>query len=133
MYKRNNDVRSFSYVRAVAIIKSHSKEILCADDIKEVRDLSKSMFQKVKEIIETGSIVKMQKFSNSEEMTVRKNLEKVWGVGPKKAKEFYNKGVKSVEDLRKRPELISKQMAVGLKYFDEFAVRIPRDKVSRIF
>ena len=38
-----------------------------------------------------------------------------------------------MSDLRKRPELISKNISVGLKYYDEFLERIPRDKVTRMF
>lgn len=54
-------------------------------------------------------------------------------MGTKKAKEFYDKGIRTVEDLRAHPQLISKNMAVGLKYFEEFNRRIPREKVARVF
>jgi nucleotidyltransferase/DNA polymerase involved in DNA repair len=50
-------------------------------------------------------------------MNVCKELEKVWGIGCKKAKEFFDMGIKTIEDLKKRPELITKNMSVGLKYF----------------
>jgi len=42
-------------------------------------------------------------------------------------------GIKTIEQLKKRPDLITKNMAIGLKYFDEFSKRIPREKVTRIF
>jgi len=54
-------------------------------------------------------------------------------LGSKKAKDLYNMGIKTIEQLKKRPDLITKNMAIGLKYFDEFSKRIPREKVTRIF
>lgn len=91
------------------------------------------MKDKIKEILTTGHLSLLNKYSVKEEINVCKELEKVWGIGAKKAKEFYDIGIKTVADLRKRPELISKNMAVGLKYFEEFSKRIPREKVTRIF
>lgn len=42
-------------------------------------------------------------------------------------------GIKTIEDLKKRPDIITKNMKVGLKYVEEFSQRIPREKVTRIF
>lgn len=75
------------------------------------------MKEKIKEILTTGHLSLLNRYTVKEEISVCKELEKVWGIGSKKAKEFYDMGLKTVEDLRKRPELISKNMAVGLKYF----------------
>jgi DNA polymerase/3'-5' exonuclease PolX len=92
------------------------------------------MADKIKELLETGTMSKLKNFTQREENIVCKDLERVWGIGPKKAKEFYDQGVKTVEDLRKRPDLItSKNMAIGLKYFEELQCRIPREKVTRIY
>jgi nucleotidyltransferase/DNA polymerase involved in DNA repair len=32
----------------------------------------------------------------------------VWGLGPKGAEKLYNKGIKSIDDLRKNEELLTK-------------------------
>jgi|LakMenE18May11ns_1017448.scaffolds.fasta_scaffold6280169_1 nucleotidyltransferase/DNA polymerase involved in DNA repair len=39
---------------------------------------------------------KLNKFTRKEENIVCKQLEKVWGIGPKKAKEFFDLGVKTI-------------------------------------
>ena len=45
------------------------------------------------------------------------NLEKVWSVGYKKAKELYHMGIKSVDDLSKKDMPMPKNMQTGIKYY----------------
>jgi hypothetical protein len=37
------------------------------------------------------------------------------GIGPAKAKELFDKGYKSLDDLRKHPEVLNHQQKIGLK------------------
>ena len=76
------------------------------------------MISKAKEILETGTLTGLNKYNNKEEVVVCKELEKVLGVGAKRAKDFYDKGVKSVADLRKRTDLHNNHIEIGLKYFE---------------
>lgn len=76
------------------------------------------MKDKITEIINTGELARLKRYSVKEENNVCQELEKVWGIGSTKAKELYDMGIKTVEDLKKRPDLITKNVAVGLKYFD---------------
>ena len=73
------------------------------------------MIEKIAEILKTGSLSKLKAVSHKE-LSACKELEKVWGIGYKKAKELYYMGIKTIEDLKKRPNLITKNMKVGLKY-----------------
>ena len=43
MYKRTGDPRQFNYVRAVAAIKSHPKELSSIEDIREINGLTQNM------------------------------------------------------------------------------------------
>jgi hypothetical protein len=44
-------------------------------------------------------------------------------------------GIKTVEQLKKDEKaqtILNKRQKIGLKYFEEFNMRIPREKVTRI-
>ena len=59
-------------------------------------------------------------------------LSDVYGVGPKKAKELVENGIKSIEELReKQDELLNATQRVGLKYYEDIQKRIPREEIDR--
>ena len=47
--------------------------------------------------------------------------------------ELYKKGIKSIEHLRNNEDLLNLSQIIGLKYAEEFAKRIPCEKVTRMF
>lgn len=53
----------------------------------------------------------------------------VWGVGPATALKLYDKGHRTLEDLKTDPSLTRPQK-LGLQYFDDIKTRIPRHEVS---
>lgn len=53
----------------------------------------------------------------------------VWGVGPATALKLYDKGHRTLEDLKNDPSLTNAQK-LGLQYFDDIKTRIPRHEVS---
>lgn len=52
----------------------------------------------------------------------------VWGVGPATALKLYEKGHRTLSDLKNEDSLTHSQR-VGLEYFDDIKRRIPRDEV----
>ncbi|WVZ13892.1 hypothetical protein V8G54_011458 [Vigna mungo] len=55
----------------------------------------------------------------------------VWGIGPSTALKLYEKGHRSLDDLRNDGSLTNAQK-LGLKYFDDIRQRIPRHEVCNI-
>lgn len=53
----------------------------------------------------------------------------IWGVGGETAKKWYAMGHRTLEDLRKSPSLLNAQQKIGLKHYDSFKQRIPREEV----
>ena len=52
----------------------------------------------------------------------------VWGIGPATALKIYEKGHRTLEDLKNEDSLTHSQK-LGLKYFDDIKTRIPRHEV----
>jgi hypothetical protein len=58
------------------------------------------------------------------------------GVGPSKAKEWYDCGMRTLDDVAKSKEFgitLSPAQELGLKYYDHINERIPRAEVGRLF
>lgn len=55
----------------------------------------------------------------------------VWGAGVETSKQWFAQGFRTLDDLRQRARLTRTQQ-IGLKYYDDFNTRIPRDEVTRI-
>lgn len=55
----------------------------------------------------------------------------VWGIGPVTALKLYEKGHRTLDDLKNEDSLTSSQR-LGLEYFDDIKKRIPRDEVQLV-
>lgn len=54
------------------------------------------------------------------------------GIGPAKAKELVDQGVRTIEDLEHHKEKLTHQQLIGLQYFKDFETKIPRQEVEDI-
>ena len=107
-------------MKAVSAMKGLTKDIESADDLKEVRGIGPKIRDKIKEILDTGVLKKLDKLQASEKNVALAELTKVWGLGPAKATELYDHyGMKSVKNLEDNKEILplTKNQLLGLKYF----------------
>lgn len=59
-------------------------------------------------------------------------LTRVSGIGPAKARELVDSGIKTIDDLKKKREVLTHHQLVGLQYFDDFELKISRQEVAQI-
>lgn len=74
------------------------------------------------EIIETGTLEKLDAFNSREDINSIKIFTNIHGIGPKTAESFVLQGFRTIEDLQKNANL-NKQQKIGLKYYKEFLER----------
>lgn len=72
--------------------------------------------KKVKELLHTGKLEKLESLQRNEKRAVIQEFCRVWGIGPNKAEELYSLGIRTVDELRKRTDLLNKNQKIGLKY-----------------
>ena len=58
---------------------------------------------------------------------------KVWGIRLEDAKRLYEKGLRTLEDLRNNSHLLTSYQNLGLKYFEDTQISIPFDEVTKMF
>ena len=113
-------------MKAAAVIKSHDKEIESEKDVENIKGIGKKISDKIKQLLTTGKINKLETLQLSQKNIILGQFCKIWGIGPSKAQELYNSGIKSIEQLRKRTDLLTKNQKLGLKYHEQFETKIPR-------
>ncbi|CAJ1953329.1 unnamed protein product [Sphenostylis stenocarpa] len=124
-----DDRRSFSYYKAIAVIEKLSFKIESADQINNLPSIGKSMKDHIQEIITTGKLSKLEHFETDEKVRTISLFGEVWGIGPSTAMKLYEKGHRSLDDLRTDGSLTNAQK-LGLRYFDDIRQRIPRHEVQ---
>ena len=65
--------------------------------------------------------------------TVEK-FKNIWGVGPAFAVRLFMLGLRSIEELRNSEykAMLNRNQKVGLKYYEDLIVKIPRDEVKKV-
>ncbi|AAD39573.1 T10O24.13 [Arabidopsis thaliana] len=122
------DRRSFSYYKAIPVIEKFPTRIESVDQLKHLPGIGKAMRDHIQEIVTTGKLSKLEHFETDEKVRTISLFGEVWGVGPATALKLYEKGHRTLEDLKNEDSLTHAQK-LGLKYFDDIKTRIPRQEV----
>ncbi|XP_045658886.1 DNA polymerase lambda isoform X2 [Ursus americanus] len=91
--------------------------------------IGKRMAEKIIEILESGHLRKLDHISES--VPVLELFSNIWGAGTKTAQMWYQQGFRTLEDIRGQASLTTQQ-AIGLKHYDDFLERIPREEATEI-
>ncbi|XP_055991418.1 DNA polymerase lambda-like [Sorex fumeus] len=67
----------------------------------------------------------------TEGVPVLELFSNIWGAGTKTAQMWYQQGFRSLDDIRDQVPLTTQQ-AIGLKHYDDFLERMPREEAAEI-
>ncbi|KAL6547231.1 hypothetical protein OROMI_022952 [Orobanche minor] len=126
-----DDRRSFSYYKAIPVIEKLPFRIGSADQVKDLPGIGKSLQDHINEIVNTGKLSKLEHFEKDEKVHTINLFGEVWGIGPATAVKLYEKGYRTLDDLKNEESLTNAQK-LGLKYFDDIKTRIPRHEVQEM-
>ncbi|XP_059448061.1 DNA polymerase lambda isoform X2 [Corylus avellana] len=126
-----DDRRSFSYHKAIPVIEKLPFKIESADQVKDLPSIGKSLQDHIQEIVTTGKLSKLEHFERDEKVRTINLFGEVWGIGPATALKLYEKGYRTLDDLKDEESLTNSQR-IGLKYFHDIKHRIPRHEVQEM-
>jgi len=136
--KRENEAsgdiwKSRAYAKAIKALKNLKIPIVSATQIIKVPGIGKGIASHIDEILKTGKLKSQEDRleSSIKRQSVIEKFLSIWGVGPKIANKWYDKGYTDVEDLI--GEKLTEQQKVGIKYNTDLKLRIPREEASSIF
>ncbi|KAF9942982.1 hypothetical protein BGZ67_008613 [Mortierella alpina] len=121
-----------NYRKAITAIRALDYEITSEAMALKVPRVGKKIAQKIGECIALGKIKKLDHLNWDQERSgVETLFRSIYGVGSEMATDWYNKGLRTLDDVRRLPDLTKNQIS-GLKYYDDLLQRIPRAEVEEI-
>ena len=133
MTSKGEPFRAKAYRDAMEEIIKYQNDITNANQLEGVKGIGKTILTKLNEYIETGTLKILEKERNNP-INV---LTKVHGIGPKKAKQLIELGIENVADLKNKQneseidELLTDNIKLGIKYFNDIEKRIPREEIEK--
>ena len=130
--------RRMAYEKGVKAIRNLDIEITDINQVKKVKGIGKSILDKISEFLSTGKITKVEEVKpllypgKTEKEIAIEDFLKIWGVGEVKAEALWNKGYRSIDDVRDDPRALNRQQLIGLKYYEDLQEKIPRMSITVI-
>lgn len=131
-YKSTKDHwRAVSYEKAITALKNHPRDITSWEEARSLPGVGDRLADKIWEVVESGRLRKEEELCNSEHAIALQLFMKIWGVGPSTAQLWVQQGFRTLQDLENKANL-NKQQRIGLKNFDDFQERMPREEAAQI-
>ena len=119
--------RARAYGKAQETVMTYNGDITSVEQLKDKSGIGSTIMNKLTEYVETGTLKVLER----ERQNPINILSKIYGIGPKKAKELVDEGITSIEALRKvQDKKLNAKQKLGLKYFEDIEKRIPRNEID---
>ena len=121
--------------KIIDIIAKYSKPILSGSQLESIKGIGPKTIKRIDEIINTGKLSEINDVKH--QINAVKELSEIYGIGPVKASEFYEKyGITTIKQLIEADEQgkinLTNQMKLGIKYVDTLCEKIPRILIARL-
>jgi DNA polymerase lambda len=126
---KNETFRAQAFEKAASIIDKLTFEINSSKQLKNIPGIGKGIMERVDEILETKQLKELEVFDKKAE--VINQFTNIMGVGVKTANKWYEKGDRTLKDITKY-EKLSHAQEIGLKYYEELKLKIPRVNITEI-
>ncbi|KAM0749444.1 Nucleotidyltransferase [Meredithblackwellia eburnea MCA 4105] len=114
-----------SYATATSVIKGYPHKIKSKEQAETLPKIGEKIVIKVGEFLDFGYIPEARELAKSERFLALKAFNEVNGVGPTRAKELYNDGHRTLDDLKKTG-------LFNFKWHDDLQLKMPRSDVESI-
>ncbi|XP_012931520.1 DNA polymerase beta isoform X2 [Heterocephalus glaber] len=121
-----------AYRKAASVIAKYPHKIKSGAEAKKLPGVGTKIAEKIDEFLATGKLRKLEKIRQDDMSSSINFLTRVSGIGPSAARKFVDEGIKTLEDLRKNEDKLNHHQRIGLKYFEDFEKRIPREEMLQM-
>jgi len=127
-----NIYKARAYAKVLNQLYNYDKPIKNYEDFIQNFNVGDRIALKVKQLIEEGVIkYEEEKIKKDGDFKNQLELKKVYGIGDAKIKELMEKGIKTIEDLKKNTHLLNQKQLTGLQYYLDLDTRIPLDEYKK--
>jgi len=118
-----------AYTTAINNIIAYNKDITNLSDIANIDGIGNSIYDKIKELYETGKISYIEEHINNDKTyNFKQILLSIYGIGPINAKKIIEKGITNIDELKKNNSILNAKQQIGLKYYEDMKIRIPLEE-----
>ncbi|XP_013402656.1 DNA polymerase beta-like isoform X2 [Lingula anatina] len=121
-----------AYRKAASVLSKHPTRVKNGTEAKRLDGIGDKIGKKIDEIIATGKLQKLEKIRADDTNVAINLLTRVTGIGPAAAQKLVQEGISTIEDLRKHPEKLNHHQQIGLRHFEDFEKRIPREEMIKL-
>lgn len=123
-----------AYSTSIASLAAYPHPIQSTREILALPGCDEKMAHLFHEWQSTGQLRAVVDLEADPALSVLREFYEIWGVGAKTAREFYyDKGWRDIDDIVEHGwNSLSRVQQIGLKYYDEFLLKIPRSEVEAI-
>ncbi|XP_044861238.1 DNA polymerase beta isoform X1 [Mauremys mutica] len=118
--------------KAASVISKYPSKIKSGAEAKKLEGVGAKIAEKIDEFLSTGKLRKLEKIRQDDTSSSINFLTRVTGIGPSAARKFVDEGIKTLEDLKKNEHKLNHHQRIGLKYFEDFEKRIPREEMLQM-
>ena len=126
MTRQGEPFKARAYKKAAETIMSFPNDITDVKQLLGKPAIGKTIMEKLEEYKKTGTLRVLER--------ERKNplnlFTKIYGVGPKKAKQLIDEGITTIDELKNNESKLNDTQKIGLRYYEPLQKRIPRDEIE---
>ena len=127
MIRQGEPFKSRAYKKASETIMAIPDDITDVKQLKSKPGIGKTIMEKLEEFQKTGTLRVLER--------ERKNplnlFTNIYGIGPKKAKQLVEDGIKTIEELKQNESMLNDTQKIGLQYYEPLQKRIPRSEIEQ--
>ncbi|XP_073977628.1 DNA polymerase beta-like [Rhodnius prolixus] len=121
-----------AYRKAARVLAEHPVRIKSGEEAKKLNGIGAKIAAKIEEFIQTGKLRKLEVIREDDTTQAVNQLTRVSGIGPAKAQELLKMGIKTIEVLKNNKDKLNHHQLIGLKYLEDFEIKIPRKEIEII-
>ncbi|XP_043842088.1 DNA polymerase beta isoform X2 [Dromiciops gliroides] len=121
-----------AYRKAASVIAKYPSKIKSGAEAKKLDGVGAKIAEKIDEFLTTGKLRKLEKIRQDDTSSSINFLTRVSGIGPSAARKLVDEGIKTLDDLRKNENKLNHHQRIGLRYFEDFEKRIPREEMLQM-
>ena len=125
--------RARAYATVINQLRTLDRPITTMEDLRGIKGIGEKIEEKIREILATGQLQTAIKAKEVYSTDALDHFQGIYGVGPAKAKELVQRGLKTVEELRVAveadPSILNDKQHIGLQYYEDLLERIPREEM----
>ncbi|CAG9313653.1 unnamed protein product [Blepharisma stoltei] len=128
--------RAIAYNKIIRILKMLPYKVTDASQLENIKGIGDKTLRKIDKILKNGYLQRTKKLQQDTHVKSLGELENIFGIGPRKAEELYEKGLRTIDDIKRynqeNPEYFTDNEKVAIDLYDELKFKVPRDEIEEI-